>query len=73
MIMNIFVKVYFENIVFIINNGLLKFKIWTGQLIGLLINWKIHTKIHSKMFIMTKYALKNEIIKIRFEFFSLKP
>jgi hypothetical protein len=69
MIMKLFVKLYFENILFIINNGLLKFKIWIGQLIGLLINSKIHIKIHSKMFIVIKYALKNEIIKLGLNFF----
>jgi hypothetical protein len=43
-------------------------KMWIGQLIELLINWRIHIKFHSKLFIMTIYALKNNWCDI----FSLK-
>jgi hypothetical protein len=39
-------------------------KIWTGLLNRLLINWKNHIKFHSKYFLVTKYALKNEITKL---------
>jgi len=37
------------------------FEIWTCKLIGLLINWRIQIKSHSNIFIVIKYALKNEI------------
>jgi hypothetical protein len=46
MIMNTFVKLYFENNVFIINSELLKFKyIWSSWLTRLLINLKNQIKI----------------------------
>jgi hypothetical protein len=67
MIMNIFVKLFFENNSLLIVN-FQSSKLWTNWLIGLFINWRIHIKFHSKLFIMTKYALKGEIIKFNMIF-----
>jgi len=39
----------------------------------LLINWKVHIKFHSKFFILIKYDLKNEIIKLSVKYYFKKP
>jgi hypothetical protein len=69
MIMNTLVKLYFEINVFIINSQLLKLKMWISQLTKLPITWRIHVNFHSKMFIMIKHALNNEIIKLMWNLF----
>ncbi len=63
---------FFENNVFIINNELLNLKIWTNQLSRLLINSRIHIEFHSKLFILIKHGLKDEIIKLNVKFFFAK-
>jgi hypothetical protein len=63
MIMNTFVKLFFENNSLLIISSQSS-KLWTNWLIGLFINWRIHIKFHSKLFIMIEYALKGEIIKL---------
>jgi hypothetical protein len=67
--MKTFSQLFFENNGFIVNNGLLKFRIWIGQLVGLLRNLRIHIEFHSKLFIGTKNGFKNEIIKLIVNFF----
>ncbi len=52
----------FENNAFIVNGGLLKFKIWIGYLVEWLTNSRIQIEFHSKLFIRTKHGLKNEMI-----------
>jgi hypothetical protein len=64
---------FFLNNAFIVNSGLLKFKIWIGQLVGLLRNSRIHIELHSKLFIGTKHGFKNEIIKLSVKSFFVKP
>jgi hypothetical protein len=49
---------------FIMNIELLKSNIWINKLIGLLNFLKIHSEFYSKLFIMTKHGLKNEIINL---------
>ncbi len=71
MIMNTLVKLFFENNAFIINSGLSRFKKCIGWLIGLLINSINHMKFHPKLFVVTKYALKNERIKSNMNFFFI--
>jgi hypothetical protein len=46
-----FAQLFFANNVFIINNGLLKSKLWIDQLIELLRNSRIHIEFHSEFFI----------------------
>jgi hypothetical protein len=70
MIMNTFVKLF--NNASIISNGLLKLKNIDWSLIKLLIDWRILIKFHSKLLIMIKYTLKNEIIKLDVKYFSSK-
>jgi hypothetical protein len=62
--MKTFAQLFFENNTFIINHGLL-----INQLIGLFKNSRIHIDFHSKLFIVTKHGLKNEIIKLNVIFF----
>jgi hypothetical protein len=62
--MKTFALLLFENKAFIINNGLLKEKTWTGQLAGLLRNQNFHIEFHSKLFIGIKNGLKNEMIQL---------
>jgi hypothetical protein len=72
MIMNTFVKLFFENNVFIIRNGLSKLKSMHW-----LVHWIINKlnksyEIHPKLFVATKYALKDEILKSNMTSFFLK-
>jgi hypothetical protein len=55
------------------SNGFLKLKIWIDQLIRLLKTSRIHIEFHSKLFIVTKHGLKNEIIKVNVKSFLVKP
>jgi hypothetical protein len=48
--MKTFAQLFFESNAFIINSELFEIKIWTGQLIKLLKNSKIHIEFHSKFF-----------------------
>jgi len=66
-------QLLFLNNAFIVNNGLLKFKIWIGQLVGLLRNSRIHIEFHSKLFIGTNHGFKNKIIKLSVKSFFMKP
>ncbi len=49
--MKTFAQLNFESNPFIINSGLLKFKIWTSQLTRLLINSRNYIEFHSKLFL----------------------
>ncbi len=69
LIVKTFAQLFFENNAFIINSGLLKSKIWSDQLTRLLRNSRIHIEFHSKLFIVIKHGLKNEIIKLSVSFF----
>jgi hypothetical protein len=55
------------------NNELLKSNIWINQLTRLLRNSRIHIEFHSKLFIVTKHGLKNEMIKVNVKSFLVKP
>jgi hypothetical protein len=54
---------------FIMNTRLLKSNIWTNKLIGLLKKLKIYNELYSKLFIVIKHGLKNEIINLNVNFF----
>jgi hypothetical protein len=70
-IMSKFVKLYLKIMHSLSTMNFWSLKIWTNRLVGLLIYW-IHIKFHSKLFMVIKYALKFEIIKLDMNF-SLKP
>jgi hypothetical protein len=57
--MKTFEQLFFESNAFIINSGLLKYKIWTSQLIELLQKSRIHIEFLSKLFIVMKHGMKN--------------
>jgi len=71
MIMNTFEKLYIYISLLIVYSWNLKK--WINRITILLIIWNFHIEFHSKLFIVTKYAFKNEIIKLVVKFFSLKP
>jgi hypothetical protein len=60
-----FSQLFFENNEFIMNGG----KIWTDWLTVLLRNSRIHIEFHSKLFIVIKHQLNNEIIKLNVKSF----
>ncbi len=62
-------QLFFENNTFIINSEHLNSKICIDQLIKLLKNSRFHIEFYSKLFIMIKHGLKNEIIKLNVNFF----
>jgi hypothetical protein len=65
---------YFLNIMhFFINGGLKKNKNGLVSWLDYENNSRIHIKFHSKLFIVTKQGLKNEIIKIIVKFYFVKP
>jgi hypothetical protein len=70
--MKTFAQFLFNNNAFIINSGLLKKKIWTGQLVRLLINSRIHIEFQAKLFIGIRNGLKTEMIKFKVNFFFVK-
>jgi len=69
MIMNIFCN-FLENNAIIINSELLKFKNMDWSTLWIVNNCKNHIKFHSKLFIMIKYVVKNEM---KNEIFFLRP
>jgi hypothetical protein len=71
--MKTFTQISFQNNAFIINSGLLKFKIWISQLNRLLKKNLIHNDFHYKLFIVSTYRLENEIIKLSVKSFLVKP
>jgi hypothetical protein len=67
--MKTFAQFLFNNNAFIINSGLLKKTIWTGQLVRLLNNSRIHIEFQAKQFIGIRNA---KMIKFNVKIFFVK-